>query len=439
MLESSFGLTFFLKTPRNKTNLRLVYLRITVDGIPKETSIKRKWDVARWDQKLERATGSKEDARSFNGFLDTLVSKVNQYKSELIHTQSTITSQKLMDFVLGRITPRAKVLEEFEAHNAEMLALVNKEEYAYGTYERFAIGIKHVREFIAFKYSAQDLEFRELNYEFVKDYEFYLKTVKNCNNNTTLKYIAYLKKIVLRAIDKEIITVDPFKRFKGKKVKTNKRPLTSDDLRRIEYRVFENKRLEVVRDIFIFQCYTGLAYIDAFNLKPCDIKNGIDGEPWIMIERQKTGSETNVPLLPQATQIIERYKKHPLCLKRGSVLPVKSNQKMNAYLKEIADICGITAELNTHKARRTFGSTVTLANNVPIHIVKELLGHQSVKQTEEYAITEQQSVAKEMRDLKLKLVPKENPKPEISLDAILKMEAELNEMKKKLAALQKAS
>lgn len=126
MLESSFGLTFFLKTPRNKTNLRLVYLRITVDGIPKETPIKRKWDVTRWDQKVERAIGSKEDARAFNGFLDTLVAKVNQYKGELIHTQSTITSQKLMDFVLGRITPKAKVLDEFQAHNTEMLALVNK-------------------------------------------------------------------------------------------------------------------------------------------------------------------------------------------------------------------------------------------------------------------------------------------------------------------------
>lgn len=152
-----------------------------------------------------------------------------------------------------------------------------------------------------------------------------------------------------------------------------------------------------------------------------------------MIERQKTGSETNVPLLPQASEIIEQYKNDPLCLKRRSVLPVKSNQKMNAYLKEIADICGITSELNTHKARRTFGSTVTLANNVPIHVVKEMLGHQSVKQTEEYAITEQQSIAKEMRDLRLKLVPKENQEPEISMEAILKMQQQLDEMKKKLS------
>lgn len=437
MLETSFGLTFFLKTPRNKMNLRLIYLRITVDGQPKETSIKQKWDVSRWDQRTERATGNKEDARALNHLLDGLVSKINHYKAELIHTENAITAAKLMDYVLGRITPKAKVIEEFQKHNEEMLALVEKGEYAFGTYERFAIGIKHAREYLQFKYKVDDIDFRDLNYEFVKDYEFYLKTVKNCNNNTTLKYIAYLKKIILRAIDKEIITVDPFRRFKGKKVKTNKRPLTSDDLRKIEYHAFENKRLEVVRDIFIFQCYTGLAYIDAFNLKPCDIKDGIDGEPWIMIERQKTGSETNVPLLPQASQIIERYKKHPLCLKRGSVLPVKSNQKMNAYLKEIADICGITAELNTHKARRTFGSTVTLNNDVPIHIVKEMLGHQSVKQTEEYAITEQKSIGREMQGLRQRL-SKESSTSEISIETISRMQQELDEMKRKLS-VQKAS
>jgi len=150
-----------------------------------------------------------------------------------------------------------------------------------------------------------------------------------------------------------------------------------------------------------------------------------------MIQRQKTGSETNVPLLPQALEIMDRYKFDLLCEKRGAVLPVKSNQKMNAYLKEIADVCGIDCELNTHKARRTFASTVTLANNVPIHVVKEMLGHHSIQQTEEYAITEKQSISREMQGLKHKLSINKTRESEVTLEAILKLEDQLQEMKKK--------
>ncbi len=431
MLEHSFGLTFFLKRTKKKTNIRYIYLRITVDGISKETSTKRKWDVARWDQKVERATGNKEDARSLNFFLESLVMKVNQCKSDLLYHGRTITSQKIMSFVLGKTAPKVKVLEEFQLHNDEMLALVPME-YAKGTHERFVTARSHVQEFIQFKYNVADVEFSDLNYEFIKDYEFYLKTIRKCSNNTTLKYISNFKKIILRAIDKEIIAADPFKRFKGKKTKLMKRPLSSQELTILENHEFSTERLSAVRDIFIFQCYTGLAYIDAFNLKKSDIKIGIDGERWIISARQKTGSPINIPLLPKAIEIMEKYKNHPICLKRGSVLPVTSNQKMNEYLKEVAHLCGLGCTLNTHKARRTFGSTVTLNNDVPIHIVKEMLGHHSVKQTEEYALTEQQAIGREMKGLKNKLTQKEAVNPEVSFEALLKLENQIQELKKQL-------
>jgi integrase len=432
MLESSFGLTFFLKVPRKKSNLRYIYLRITVDGIPKETSTKRKWDITRWDQKAERAIGTKEDARTINFFLTTIETKVNQYRNDLVYAEHFITSQKIIDFILGRVAQKAKVLEEFLKHNDELLALVDTGEYAIGTHERFEISKKHIQEFLSFKFNLEDMEFRDLNYEFIKDYEFYLKTVKSCNNNTALKYITNFRKIVRRALDKEIIKEDPFKKFKGKKTKTWKKPLTGAELHKIENHTFSTPRLTVIRDVFIFQCYTGLAYIDAFQLKKEDIKIGIDGEYWIMSNRQKTKAGTNVPLLPKALEIIEKYKDDPLCLSRRSVLPVKSNQKMNAYLKEIADLCGITCVLNTHKARRTFGSTITLANDVPIHIVKEMLGHQSVQQTEEYAITEQQTVGRQMQVLKNRLNAERVIAPEDGLSVLERMEREIQELKKQL-------
>lgn len=426
MIEKSFGATFFLKTPEKKETLRVVYLRITVDGIPKEISTKRKWDATRWNQKAERAIGSKEDAKSINYFLDTLSTRISNYRTELINNDQTITSQKLIDFVRGKNVSKVKVLEEFRDHNSEILALVETKEYAKGTYERYQIAKAHAEKFIMYKYNRNDLEFRELNFAFIRDYELYLKTVRNCSNNTTLKYIAYFKTIVLRAIAKDIIPKDPFKLFKSKKTKIKKKPLSTEELNRLENKVFSSERLSLIRDVFVFQCYTGLAYIDAYQLKPTDIKKGIDGSLWIMSSRQKSKSETDIPLLPKAIEIMERYKDHPICINRGTVLPVKSNQKMNEYLKEIAVLCNLSDTLNTHKARRTFGSTVTLKNGVPLHIVKEMMGHYSVKQTEEYAITEQESVSLEMQQLKEKLSKNSmQEKDENPMDLLLKLQKEV--------------
>ncbi|MBX9889029.1 MAG: site-specific integrase [Flavobacteriaceae bacterium] len=430
MLESSFGLVFFLKIPRNDSKIRTIYLRITVDGIPKEASTKRKWDISRWDQKVERAIGTKEDAKSINFFLESLTLKINEYKTENMYSGKLITSQKVMDYILGKNATRAKVLEEFQKHNDEMTALLGKG-YAKGTLDRFTITINHLRAFIRLKFNAEDLEFSDLNLEFIKDFQFYLRSVRNCSNNTTLKYIANFKKIVLRAIDNEVILKDPFKNFKSKKSKIIKKPLSTQELYELERHYFSTDRLNVVRDVFVFQCYTGLAYIDVYQLKKTDIKVGVDKQSWIMSERQKTGSATNVPLLPQALKIIDKYKDHPLCMQRGTVLPVASNQKMNEYLKEIALLCAFPFTLNTHMARRTFGSTVTLQNNVPINVVKEMLGHSSVKQTEAYAITEQVTVGREMALLNKRINKTDIVMCESDLAILTRLEKEIKKIKQK--------
>ncbi|MEM0576906.1 site-specific integrase [Flavobacterium polysaccharolyticum] len=428
MLESSFGLCFFLKTPKNKSSIRYIYLRVTVDGLPKETSTKRKWDIQRWDQKTERATGNKEDARALNLFLDAITTRINQFKMDLIYNEKSISAQRIIDFVLGRIISKAMLLEEFQKHNDEMLALV-PQDYALATHKRYETARFHAREFVKYKYTTEDIEFRDLDYDFIISYELYLKTVRNCVNNSALKYIACMKKVINRAIDKDIIVQDPFRAFKRKMTKTVKRPLTASELRTLEQVSITTTRLQTVRDIFVFQCYTGLAYIDAYQLRKTDIKIGIDGAQWIMSERQKTGSVTNVPLLPKALEIIEKYKEHPLCISRNAVLPVASNQKMNAYLKEIADLCGFTCELNTHKARRTFGSTVTLNNDVPISVVKEMLGHQSIRQTELYAITTEQTIGREMNNLGSKLGKLSPTFPDEAMSMISKLEKELQKLK----------
>jgi len=431
MLEASYGINFFLKTPKNQPDFRYVYIRITVDGTPKEASTKRKWYASRWNQRSERATGSKEDAKSLNFFLDSIYRKIEDHKIKLINRNITITSQNLIDFILGNSEGNTKILEEFQKHNDEILALVSKGEYSKGTHERYVTARSHVQQFIKLKYKVDNLEFRQLNYEFVKDFDFFLRTIRNCQNNSTVKYIANFKKIVYRAISKDIIATDPFKAFKNKKVAVKKTPLSSHELFTLENKKFDSERLSEVRNIFVFQCYTGLAYIDVKQFKKEELKIGIDGKQWIISERQKTGSSKTIPLLGKAIEILDKYKDHPHCKENNVLLPVKSNQKMNEYLKEIAILCGINDNLTTHKARRTFGSTVTLNNGVPMHVVKEMLGHQSIKQTEEYALTEQSTISREMEILENKISSETDDDLHDPILILEKIENDLNLLKVK--------
>ncbi|MFD2602607.1 site-specific integrase [Flavobacterium suzhouense] len=430
MLAGNFSVSFFLKTPRKYQAERYIYLRIIVDGKPAEISISRKCPVSRWNQNRQRMSGDDETAQTLNHFLELIVNRVHQFRNELFFKKQAITSKKLIDHVTGRDNSSVKVVQEFQKHNEEMLALVKRGEYAFGTYERFEISKKHLQEFLRYRYQIDEIDFRDITLEFIKNYEFYLKTVKNISNNTALKYITNFKKVVLIGIDLEIITHNPFKRFKTKKIRLFKKPLSREELHKIEHHNFDLPRLSLVRDIFVFQCYTGLSYADTFNLKWSNVSIGIDGTLWLISERQKTGRPIHIPLLPKAHEIIERYRNHPMCHKKGSLLPISSNQKMNAYLKEIADICGINCALTTHKARRTFASTVTLANDVPIHIVKEMLGHHSIQQTEEYAVTEQQAVGREMQRLRQRLAA---PVMDENAVKLAKLEAELMELRQQMA------
>lgn len=183
--------------------------------------------------------------------------------------------------------------------------------------------------------------------------------------------------------------------------------LDEQELFRLANKEMEIERIAQVRDIFLFSCYTGLAYIDTKNLTHSNIRIGIDGNKWIFTSRQKTKSISNIPLLPQAENIIEKYKSDPHCVNSGSLLPVLSNQKMNAYLKEIADLCSIKKELTFHIARHTFATTVTLANGVPIESVSKMLGHKSIKTTQHYAKILDKKVGEDMKDLTSKLMIKE--------------------------------
>jgi site-specific recombinase XerD len=403
MLEKSFGLLIFLKQPQHyNTGPMYIYLRITVDGISKELSTKRLWEPSRWNPKAAKATGSKEDSKELNAYLDTLRNMVYEARRTLLERNKPVTAAAIKDLLGGKREADRTVLQVFRQHNEQMLALVGKE-FAPGTMERYRTALEHTRSYIQYNYGKEDVALSFLSYSFITDYAFWLKSVRNCGHNTAMKYLSNFKKIVLHCVRNGWLTTDPFCNFKMGKKEVVRTALSEAELKVIQEKTFVSERLNHIRDIFLFSCYTGLAYIDVKQLKRKDVIVGVDGEQWIATKRQKTDSPTKVPLLPVALAIVHRYSTHPQCEVKGTILPVLSNQKMNAYLKEIADVCTINKTLTFHIARHTFATTVTLSNGVPIETVSKMLGHKSIKQTQHYAKIVDKKISEDMIALKKKL------------------------------------
>jgi integrase len=276
------------------------------------------------------------------------------------------------------------------------------QEFSPLTFERYTTSKKHTLEFLKWKYKVDDIDIKKLNYEFIHNYEFWLKSVRKCDHNTTIKYLSNFRKIVNICIKSGWLDRDPFVGFKMTKREVERPFLTEDELIRIAEKKFIMPRMSQVRDIFVFCCYTGLAYADVKKLTADEITIGIDGEKWIWTSRQKTDTATRIPLLPPALEILDRYKEDPQSLSNGRLLPVLSNQKMNSYLKEIADACEIKKKMTFHTARHTFATTVTLANDVPMETVSKLLGHRNLKTTQHYGKILDLKVSQDMGMLRAK-------------------------------------
>lgn len=405
-MENSFGLFFFLKKSKyDRGNENLIYLRITVNGKAVELSTKRRCNPARWNQRSGRMDGKSDAAKSLNPYLDMLQRQVYDKRKELLDNELDVSAENIKSLMMGKEISRQRymLMEIFKHHNDQMAALVGRE-YAPGTLERYITAFKHTRSFLQWKYKVDDIDITKLDYEFITEYEFWLKGTRKCDHNSTIKYLSNFRKIVNRCIRNGWLQRDPFLGFKMTKREVDRIALTETELQALAGREFSTERLQVVRDIFLFSCFTGLAYIDVKQLTRSNIGLGIDGGKWIFTNRQKTDTRSNIPLLPMAEEILDKYKQHPQCLNEGKLLPVLSNQKMNSYLKEIADLCEINKELTFHIARHTFATTVTLTNGVPIESVSKMLGHKNLRTTQHYAKILDRKVSDDMKVLRTKLM-----------------------------------
>lgn len=382
MKRSTFTLVFYIKRKRLMKNGEApIYVRITINGQRAEFGLKRSIVSEEWDTARGRSNKKTKDAINLNEYIDEVWNRIHEVRKQLEHEGKEIAAQEIQDRYLGKDTKRKKILELYQEHNDLLEERINKG-VAYGTWERHRTSRTHFESFLTYKYKKTDILTNLITKGMLEEYYHYLVTVKNCANNTSIKYLMNLSKILNIAVERGYLKQNPYPQLQYRKDEVDKDFLTEEELDKVMKKEFTTDRLTEIKDAFVFSCLTGLAFIDIKTLRKEHLVTQ-HGEEWILKPRHKSKVMSRIPLLPGARKILDKYK--PLADKTGLLLPVKTNQKMNEYLKEIGDLSGLDKDLTTHIARHTFATTVTLSNNVSIESVSKMLGHTNLAMTQKYA------------------------------------------------------
>lgn len=403
-MSQSFKVLFYLKKGKGKkVGVLPVYVRLTIDGKRVEWSVQQSCEEAKWNKQSGRMYGAKEEAKKLNLFLDAIQAHIYDVQRDYALRKERITAEQVKLLLTHQGDQKAHTLVEvYQYHNDQFEKLVGIE-YSFRTLQKFRTCLRTIKEFLFHQYLRQDILLSMLNHKFLTDYEFYLKTEWKLHHNSAMVCQKKLKKIIRLCVANDWLDKDPFKAYKITSKETHRNFLLKEELDQLINKQVNSERLERVRDIFIFSCYTGLSYADVVELTPADISIGIDGIQWIFTKRAKTDTSSRIPLLPIANDIIQKYKNAPDVLRSGLLLPKLSNQKINDYLKEIAVKCEFNKKLTFHCARHTFATTVTLTNDVPIETVSKMLGHKSIRTTQIYAKILDSKVSSDMQKLRDKL------------------------------------
>ena len=405
-MNTTVSVLFYIKRAKvNNEGICPIYVRVTIQSKRFEFSSNRYVNPEKWSSEGAKVKGTNEEARTINSHLDYLRNQVFEAEKRLFKKDIPVTSENLKNELFGASETIRMLIPIFQDHNDKIKELLGKE-FAPGTLERYKTSLSHTVEFLKWKYNVTDIDINKIDHAFVTDYEFWLRSVRNCSNNTAVKYVKNFNKIIKICLANDWIDKNPFANYKSKFYEVERVYLSEEEIQTIINKEFKTERLSLVRDIFLFSCFTGLAYIDVKNLTKGHISIGIDGDKWIFTHRQKTETASKIPVLPVTQMIIDKYSDHPQAVYEDKLLPILSNQKMNGYLKEIASICEIEKELTFHIARHTFATTVTLTNGVPIESVSKMLGHKNLKTTQHYAKVLDKKVSEDMKLLREKLTLK---------------------------------
>ena len=342
---------------------------------------------SQWDSEKERLKGRTTEALSTNLELDNIQSGLQTIFKKLEMTDA-ISLERIKSEYLGKKEEVETMMTLFDKHNKDIAKQVGISVSA-ATFQKYNVCKRHFTTFLQDKYKRSDIRLSELTYIIIHDFDIYLRTVVGQNPNTATKTMKIFKTITILGRKLGVLHHDPFANYHFHLELVDRGFLTDEEILKIVNKKLTIPRLSLVRDIFIFSCFTGLSYIDVANLTPEHLVS-MDDKQWIMTKRQKTNVESNILLLDIPKQIIAKYNNNTY--REGKLFPVLSNQKMNAYLKEIADICGIVKNLTFHMARHTF-ATMSLSKGVPMESVSKMLGHTNIKTTQNYALVLQLSLS----------------------------------------------
>jgi site-specific recombinase XerD len=401
--KTTFSLVFYINRSKEKKNGECpVMLRININGDKVSLRLKRFIDPERWDAARYQMKGRTEEARIFNDYIEAVKVRAHKKYNELLSFKEEVLAADLRDAILGTNTAKTRMLiESWEDHVEGLKKLIGKET-TYATYQKYNTAKNHMRNFLLKYYKTDDVSLKAVDHYMITQYSMYLKTEMGCNYNTATKFLQNLKRITCLAIRHGWLLKDPFAGISLSMKEVDRPYLTEAELKKLMEFTSPFDRLNRVRDFFIFSCFTGLAYIDVKKLKRCEIEHS-EGGYWIRTRRQKTGGRANIPLLNIPMEIIRKYCLLEALEPEDTVIPILSNQKINAYLKELADLCGISKSLSFHIARHTFATTVTMMNGVPIETVSKMLGHKNINSTQHYARIVDQKVGEDMELLSRKL------------------------------------
>ena len=399
MKNLKFNIRYILsKNKTRKDGKAPLMCRITYLDERKQFSVGLFINPKNWNNSLQECEPPSNDNNYINSQLNLIKNQINQVFLYLQINNSEFTVDDIYTKFKGN-TPKKElgVLEVYELFNIRIYKLIGRD-LKKVTYRKYIESFVHLKSFIKAYFKANDIKLKDLKLNFLNEYEYFLKTQKGLEQSTINKAIQRFRKVIQFALEQEYIDKNPFIGYKAKRLQKEVIYLTEDELKSLENYDFSQTRLQQVKDLFVFCCYTGLAFKEMSNLKPDHIVKGFDGNKWIKMNREKTSKPLMIPLLPKALDMINKYQNEEV------LLPLISNQRFNSYLKEIADIVGLKKNLTHHIARKTFASTVLLFNDVPMEIVSELLGHSKISTTQDYyAKIVNKKLSETMKDLSERL------------------------------------
>ncbi|TAJ11150.1 site-specific integrase [Marinilabiliaceae bacterium JC017] len=402
----TFGVQLIVRHRNKKSPMAGIYLRITVNGRRTEISTKLSCPATQWDGDKERVkSGDNFPFNRTNQMLEQLKGKVISIYQELLIREEHISVTAIKNRFLG-IKEEGHTLQKLIDYHYQ----IQENALNSATLNHYKTTARYLKEFLLERRGVDDIYLNKIDYRFLTDFEAFLRNYqpvdagkKSIGHNTVMRHLSRVRTYANLAVRLGWIQSYPFSGYKLNFKQTSRRYLSKEELQRLEEKEFSIARLRLTRDLFLFSCYTGLAYVDISLLTPDNLSIGIDGNNWIYTQRKKTENMVRVPLLPVAAAMIEKYRNHPRAVHSETLFPGMSNQRLNCYLKEIADLCEIDKNLTFHMARHTFATTVTLSNGVPIETVSKILGHNRIATTQIYAKVVENKVSEDMQKLQHKL------------------------------------